>query len=84
MANVDPACPDPDTRTMRPEDLAAVHEEVGRLPERYRRAVVLCHFEGLTRHTLKGRLEVHRAGDCVAPRRAGNAVQEGYQVALSL
>jgi 2,4-dienoyl-CoA reductase (NADPH2) len=34
--------------------------------------------------SLKGRLEVHRAGDCVAPRRAGNAVQEGYQVALSL
>ena len=24
------------------------HEEIGRLPERYRRAVVLCHFEGLT------------------------------------
>jgi 2,4-dienoyl-CoA reductase (NADPH2) len=34
--------------------------------------------------SLKGRLEVHRAGDCVAPRRAGNAVQEGFQVALSL
>jgi mycofactocin system FadH/OYE family oxidoreductase 2 len=34
--------------------------------------------------SLKGRLDVHRAGDCVAPRRAGNAVQEGYEVALSL
>ncbi len=25
-----------------------MHEEIGRLPERYRRAVVLCHLEGLT------------------------------------
>jgi 2,4-dienoyl-CoA reductase (NADPH2) len=35
-------------------------------------------------HELKGRLEVHRAGDCVAPRRAGSAVQEGHRVALAL
>jgi RNA polymerase sigma factor (sigma-70 family) len=34
--------------TIRNEDAAAVHEEIGRLPERYRRAVVLSHFEGLT------------------------------------
>ena len=33
---------------------------------------------------LKGRVEVHRAGDCVAPRRAGNAVGEGHRVALAL
>jgi 2,4-dienoyl-CoA reductase (NADPH2) len=33
---------------------------------------------------LKGRLEVHRAGDCVAPRRAGNAVNEGHRVAMAL
>ncbi|HEY4028463.1 MAG TPA: mycofactocin system FadH/OYE family oxidoreductase 2 [Candidatus Dormibacteraeota bacterium] len=33
---------------------------------------------------LKGRVEVHRAGDCVAPRRAGNAVNEGHRVALAL
>jgi hypothetical protein len=33
---------------------------------------------------LKGRVEVHRAGDCVAPRRAGSAVLEGHQVALAL
>ncbi|HKF76022.1 MAG TPA: FAD-dependent oxidoreductase [Candidatus Dormibacteraeota bacterium] len=33
---------------------------------------------------LKGRVEVHRAGDCVAPRRAGNAVLEGHRVALAL
>jgi len=35
-------------------------------------------------HALKGRIEVHRAGDCVAPRRAGNAVNEGHRVALAL
>jgi 2,4-dienoyl-CoA reductase (NADPH2) len=33
---------------------------------------------------LKGRLEVHRAGDCLAPRRATSAVAEGHQVALAL
>lgn len=33
---------------------------------------------------LKGRIEVHRAGDCVAPRRAGDAVNEGHRVALEL
>jgi 2,4-dienoyl-CoA reductase (NADPH2) len=33
---------------------------------------------------LKGRVEVHRAGDCVAPRRAGNAVNDGHRVALAL
>jgi 2,4-dienoyl-CoA reductase (NADPH2) len=35
-------------------------------------------------HQLRGRIEVHRAGDCVAPRRAGNAVNDGHRVALSL
>jgi 2,4-dienoyl-CoA reductase (NADPH2) len=35
-------------------------------------------------HELKGRVEVHRAGDCVAPRRAGSAVNEGHRVALAL
>ena len=33
---------------------------------------------------LKGRIEVHRAGDAVAPRRAENAVVEGYRVAMAL
>ena len=35
-------------------------------------------------YALKGRIEVHRAGDCVAPRRAGSAVNEGHRVALAL
>jgi mycofactocin system FadH/OYE family oxidoreductase 2 len=39
--------------------------------------------DGLYR-ALKGRVEVHRAGDCLAPRRAGNAINEGHRVALAL
>jgi len=33
---------------------------------------------------LKGSVEVHRAGDCVVPRRAGDAINEGHRVALAL
>ncbi len=33
-----------------------LHEEVGRLPERYRAAVVLCYFEGLTHEQAAGQL----------------------------
>ncbi len=33
---------------------------------------------------LKGRVEVYRAGDCLAPRRAGDAINEGQRVALAL
>jgi len=40
-----------------PDDLtAAVHEELGRLPERYRSALVLCHLDGLTQHQAAARL----------------------------
>lgn len=39
------------------DDLApVVHEEVSRLPERYRAAVVLCYFEGLTHDRAAGQL----------------------------
>ena len=48
MTRLEPAAEDPDPRALRAEEAAAVHEEIGRLPERYRRAVVLCHLEGLT------------------------------------
>lgn len=59
---------DPETA----ERLAAVDEEIGRLPERYRSPIVLCHLEGLTyagaaarlgwpAATLKGRLTRARA-----------------------
>lgn len=40
------ATPDPDP-TLR-EQLEALHEEVDRLPEKYRAPVVLCHLEGRT------------------------------------
>jgi mycofactocin system FadH/OYE family oxidoreductase 2 len=39
--------------------------------------------DGLYR-ALKGRVEVHRAGDCVAPRRASNAIVDGHRVGLAL
>ena len=41
-----------------PEDEAvrALHQEIGRLPERYRSAVVLCYLEGLTHETAAERL----------------------------
>jgi RNA polymerase sigma factor (sigma-70 family) len=48
MANVESIGCEAADHSARAEDAAAVHEEIGRLPERYRRAVVLCHFEGLT------------------------------------
>jgi RNA polymerase sigma factor (sigma-70 family) len=48
---VSPGRPDP---SIRAEEVAALHEEVARLPERYRRSVILCHFEGLT-HAEAGR-----------------------------
>lgn len=33
---------------------------------------------------LKGSVEVHRAGDSLAPRRAGDAINDGHRVALAL
>ncbi len=56
MANVDVPCAEPDSSRLQAEEVAAVHEEVDRLPERYRRAVILCHFEGLTHAEAAGRL----------------------------
>ncbi len=39
-----------------PEALPALHEEVGRLPEKFRAPVVLCHLEGLTHEEAARRL----------------------------
>ena len=38
----------PDSPTIQREELEALHDEVARLPERYRAVVVLCELEGLT------------------------------------
>ena len=40
----------------RADLLRAIHEEIGRLPEPYRAAVVTCHLEGLTQHEAARRL----------------------------
>ena len=40
----------------RPESWEELYEEIDRLPESYRAAVVLCHFEGLTHEEAAGRL----------------------------
>ena len=39
-----------------PECLAALHEEIARLPERYREPVVLCHLQGLSTSVAAQRL----------------------------
>ena len=76
-------------RSIYNEDLAAVHEEVGRLPERYRRAVVLCHFEGLTHAEAARRLGcapgtvgslVSRARDMLRTRLARRGLSAGALV----
>ena len=36
--------------------IEALHEELGRLPEAYRKAIVLCYFEGLTHEQAANRL----------------------------
>jgi RNA polymerase sigma factor (sigma-70 family) len=53
-----PLPPDVPGRTAGPPDDAAavVHEEVARLPERYRRPVQLCHLAGLTAAAAADRL----------------------------
>ena len=45
-----------DRRTRRSTTRAALHEEFGRLPERYRAAVVLCYLDGLTHEEAADRL----------------------------
>ncbi len=67
---------------------SAVHEEVGRLPEKYRTPVVLCHLEGKTQEeaarllgvsggAIKGRLERGRQRLRVRLSRRGLALPAG-------
>ena len=46
----------PELPSISREELEALHEEVSRLPERYRVPVVLCELEGLTYHEAALRL----------------------------
>jgi RNA polymerase sigma factor (sigma-70 family) len=39
-----------------PDDWRGLHEEIARLPEKYRAAIVLCYFEGLTIEAAASRL----------------------------
>jgi RNA polymerase sigma factor (sigma-70 family) len=89
MAHVESRGDGPDPTPGRAEEAAAVHEEVGRLPERYRRAVVLCHFEGLTHAEAARRLGcapgtvgslVSRARDLLRGRLARRGLSAGALV----
>ncbi len=65
------------------EEVEALHEEIGRLPEKYRSAVVLCHLEGCTHAEAAGVLKcptgtvsvrVSRARDLLRVRLARRGV----------
>jgi RNA polymerase sigma factor (sigma-70 family) len=45
-----------DPGTSGDDSIAAIHEELGRLPEGFRKALVLCDLEGLTHEEAAGRL----------------------------
>ncbi|APW63703.1 ECF RNA polymerase sigma factor SigW [Paludisphaera borealis] len=45
-----------EAETAAPEDVEALHDEIGRLPEKYRTAVVLCDLQGLTHEEAARRL----------------------------
>jgi RNA polymerase sigma factor (sigma-70 family) len=48
----------PDRTIARREEAEALHDEIGRLPENQRRAVVLCHLQGLTHEEAASRLGI--------------------------
>lgn len=55
-AGARPDCTDPSTSSVPSELIAALHEEIERLPEKYREPVVLCELQALTRDQAASRL----------------------------
>jgi RNA polymerase sigma factor (sigma-70 family) len=53
-----PDCPAPATPPTDPDALAALDEEIARLPERLRSAVLLCELDGLGRKDAAARLRI--------------------------
>jgi RNA polymerase sigma factor (sigma-70 family) len=94
MTHMESSGHEADARMIRDEDFRAMHEEIGRLSERYRRAVVLCHFEGLTHAEAARRLGcapgtvgslISRAHDLLRTRLARRGLSAGaVAFALSL
>jgi len=75
--------PGPAECLSRREDLAALHEEIGRLPESYRAPIVLCDLQGLSHQAAASRLgttpgavavRVHRARKLLRDRLARRGV----------
>jgi RNA polymerase sigma factor (sigma-70 family) len=82
----------PSESVLRAEDRPLVHEEVGRLPSKYRLPIVLCYFEGKTHEqaalqlgwpvgTVKGRLS--RARDLLRGRLTRRGVTAPPSVVLA-
>ena len=50
---VEETCVDPERE---PERWTELHDEIGRLPQKYRQAIVLCYLEGLSTEAAASRL----------------------------
>jgi RNA polymerase sigma factor (sigma-70 family) len=61
---------------LRREELDAMHEELGRLPRRYRAALVLCHLQGLTHAEAALRLKCPKGTVSVRVARARELLRE--------
>jgi RNA polymerase sigma factor (sigma-70 family) len=60
-----------------PEIRAVLHEEIARLPEKYRAPVVLCHLEGMTRERASAHLRCPEATVGVRLMRARERLRDG-------